>query len=111
MRLFSDLAHRAAKIDVNDTHLVLVDKSSGDLRQSGWVVVPDLYGQWSWFLLNSPQPIGMLGLMFIKPDKPAGVDHFGGKQAGPPELADDLPKGVISETGHRRLKKRRVDLQ
>ena len=111
MGLFGDLAHRAAKIDINDTHLVLVDKSSGDLRQGGRVIVPNLYGQWSWFLLDAPQPIGMFGLMFIEPDKPPGIDHFGGEQASATKLSDNLPKGVIRETGHRRLKKRRIDLQ
>ena len=111
MRLFGDLAYRAAKIDVDHTHLVLVDKSCGNLREGGWVIVPDLYGQWSWLLFDSPQPVWMFRLMFIEPDKTAGVDHFGGEQASAAKLADNLPKGVIRVTSHRRLKQRWIDLQ
>ena len=111
MCFLGDLSYRAAEINVDHAYLVLVNEPVGDLGHGFWLIVPDLYSQWPWFLCDSPAPVGMLGLMFIEPDKSTRIDHFGSKQAGATKLADDLPKSIIREAGHRRLKKGGVDQQ
>ena len=63
------------------------------------------------FFLHPPQPVGKIVLFLLHPQKAPGVDHFGRLQADAAEIADDLPKGIVREPGHRCLQHRRIDHQ
>ena len=109
VRFLHDVAHRAAEVDIDDADLVLVRQPRADLGQRLRIVVPHLHGQRPRLVGHAPQPIGVLGLVLGQPDEALGVDHLGGQQPGPAELADDLPEGVVREARHRGLQNRRID--
>ena len=94
---------------IHDADLILMSESRSDACQCVWIVVPDLHGQRARFVMDAPQSIRDAPPRLIEPDKALGVDHFGGQQARPAVLPDDLPKGIVRVTRHRRLQHRRID--
>jgi hypothetical protein len=53
----------------------------------------------------------MFAIVFIEPDKSAGVHHFRSLEPDSSKLAHDLSKRVVGISSHGRLKDRRIDLQ
>ncbi len=111
MGFLRDRFHRAAEVDVDHADAELVGQLGPDGGQRFGIVVPDLHGQRTRLLFHAPQPVGKVVLLLLHPQKALGVDHFGGLQADAAEIADDLPEGIVGESGHRRLQHRRIDHQ
>ena len=68
---------RATKVDIDDADLVVFDQTFADFGHGLGMVIPDLNGEWFGFLPYAPKSFGMLGGVFVQPDKAAGVDHLG----------------------------------
>ena len=109
VRLLGDLLYRTAEVDIDNADLVIIDQTLANLCHHIGLVVPDLNRQWTCFIANAPQSIGVFGFVFIEPNKTTRVDHFRRLQTDAAIVADDLTKRIIRESCHRCLQDRRID--
>ncbi len=102
-------AHRAAEVDIDDADFQLMGQLRADRGQALGIIVPNLHGQRPRFVGHAPQPIGQFPFRPFAAQEPLGANHLRRLQARPAEFANDLPIGVIRESGHRSLEDRRID--
>ncbi len=106
---FRDLFDRATEIDIHNADLVIFNKPPANFGHCLWLIIPNLHGQRSRFVFDTPQSIRMLWSILIKPNEAACVHHFCRDQTCPTVLAYNLTKRIISESRHGCLEYGRID--